>query len=235
MFAGVAQYCPKSGYSAVGYQNIGFNDTGWMMTVGVQFSNMQTADGSFDVGEQAFSKVAVEGDQMIAFDGNQWNIHQWDKQAEGEGWVLTPSDGGDQEAVASVNIKKGGLVYYVPAGDTELPVSGQVAPLGEQSVTFDMDGGDWIFPIANPFPVDTKWGDLNTFTAEGDQLIAFDGNQWNINQWDKQAEGEGWVLTPSDGSEQQLINDEDEVILPAGTGAYIVPTETKTWTVTIGK
>ena len=90
-----------------------------------------------------------------------------------------------------------------------------------------------MFPLVNPYPVDTTWGDINVFTKEGDQIITLDGDAWNLTQYDRQADGNGWVVTPADGSAQEFINDDGEVIIPAGGSVYYIPTETVTWTVTL--
>ena len=221
--------------NVVGYAQSGFDQGGWMIPVGVAFSNLGSQDGSFTIGEEAFAGAAQEGDQMVTFDGDLWNINQYDKSGSGEGWVLTPADGGDQEVVQSITLAKGGFVYYVPVSGEELTIAGEVAnPSEAQSVTFDLNNaaGQWMFPLVNPFPVDTTWGEINAFTKEGDQIITFDGDYWNVNQYDRNADGEGWVLTPADGGDQEVINDDTAIVIPAGAAVYYIPTETVTWTVT---
>lgn len=207
-----------------------------MIPVGVAFSNVGAQDGSYIIGETAFTGTAAEGDQMITFDGDFWNVNQYDKGGANEGWVLTPADGGDQELVESISLAKGDFVYYIPMNSEKLTISGEVSdPSAAQSVTFDLDNeaGQWMFPLVNPFPVDTTWGEINTFTSEGDQILTFDGDYWNINQYDKGGEGEGWVLTPADGGDQVLVNDDETVLIPAGGAVYYIPMQTTTWTVTL--
>ena len=220
--------------NVVGYQNVGFDKSGWMMNVGVQFSNIGAEGGAFTLADSFFGNEAAEGDQVIALDADAWNLSQWDKLAKGEGWMLTPADGGDFEFVDALSAKKGDLVYYIPSAASELTVAGEVAQ-GSQSVTFDPANelGQWMFPLANPFPIDTTWGDLNTFTKEGDQLIALDGDAWNLSQYDRLADGEGWMLTPADGGEFEFLNNEEDVVIPAGGAMYYIPVEAVTWTVTL--
>ena len=231
--AGMGAFALESA-NIVGYQNVGFDKTGWMMNVGVQFSNIGAEGGAFTLDDAFFGNTAAEGDQIITLDGDAWNLAQYDKLAVGEGWILTPADGSSAEMIASLSASKGDLLYYIPASAAELTVAGEVAT-GTQSVTFDTanEAGQWLFPLANPFPVDTTWGDLNTFTAEGDQLIALDGDAWNLAQYDRLADGEGWILTPADGSAAEIINNEEAVIIPAGGAMYYIPTATTTWTVTL--
>ena len=205
-----------------------------MIPVGVAFSNIGAQGGEYTIGEKTFSGVAEEGDQMLTFDGDSWNINQYDKQGVGGGWYLTPADGSDPEVVESITLAKGGFVYYVPVSGEELTIAGEIAnPSESQSVTFDLDNeaGQWMFPLVNAFPVDTTWGEINTFTKEGDQIITFDGDYWNINQYDRQGDGDGWYLTPADGSDPEIVNDDTAIAIPANSAVYYIPTETVTWTV----
>ena len=206
------------------------------MNVGVAFSNVGAADGAFTLDDKFFGGAAAEGDQIITLDADAWNLAQYDKQGTGAGWVLTPADGSAQEFVASVKAKKGDMLYYIPTVASDMTVAGEVADLeAAQSITFDVnnEAGQWMFPLVNPYPVDTTWGDINVFTKEGDQIITLDGDAWNLTQYDRQADGNGWVVTPADGSAQEFINDDGEVIIPAGGSVYYIPTETVTWTVTL--
>ena len=206
------------------------------MNVGVAFSNVGAADGAYTLDDTFFGGAAAEGDQIITLDADAWNLAQYDKQGTGAGWVLTPADGSEQEFVASVKAKKGDMLYYIPTVTSDMTVAGEVADhRSAQSITFDVnnEAGQWMFPLVNPYPVDTTWGDINVFTKEGDQIITLDGEAWNLTQYDRQADGNGWVVTPADGSAQEFINNDKEVIIPAGGSVYYIPTETVTWTVTL--
>ena len=224
--------------NVVGYQNITFDKSGWMMNIGVQFSNVQSEDGTWTNGDTFFGTTATEGDQIFTLDANAWNLSQYNKKGVNLGWVLIPADGSASEYFAAIKGSKGDLYYYIPLdADTtsDVLVSGQVAPVGEQSVTFDVDNADgqWMFPLVNPFPIATSWGDLNAFTKEGDQLFTLDGDAWNLNQYNRKGDGLGWVLIPADGSASESITDDTIIAIPAGGAAYYVPMETVTWTVTL--
>ena len=209
------------------------------MNIGVQFKNMNSEDGSFTLDENLFGGTSVEGDQVITLNAKAWNLDTYDKQVSGEGWAWIPASGDPQEFVASLRVNKGDFVYYIPSVDntaTSIPVSGAIAELGEQSVTFEVSedpDAQWMFPLVNPFPIDTTWGDLNAFTKEGDQIVLLDANAWNLDTYDRQPDGEGWALIPADGSAQEIINEPTKVFLKAGEAAYYIPTETVTWTVTL--
>ena len=220
----------------VGYAQSGFDQSGWMIPVGVAFSNVASQDGSFVLDDNFFAGTAQEGDQIITLDAEAWNLNQYDKQGLGGGWYFTPADGSDPEFIESITLAKGDLIYYIPDSDEELTIAGKVAnPSTEQSITFNLENeeGKWMFPLVNPFPVDTTWGEINTFTFEGDQIIIFDGEAWNLNQYDRQIDGAGWYLTPADGSAPEFVNDEEAIAIPAGGAVYYIPTQTTTWTVTL--
>ena len=222
----------------MGYQNIGYDKSGWMMNVAVQFDNVESEDGSFEIGEKVFNVTATENDQIFTLDAAAWNLSQSDKLGVDLGWIMYPADGGACEYFAAIRQKRGDFVYYVPYETSSVPevlVSGAVAKLGEQSVKFEPTDENWMFSLVNPFPIDTTWGDLNTFTKENDQIFSLDAVAWNIKQYDRQPDGCGWLLTPADGSPTEYITDESAVALKAGEAAYYVPagTETVTWTVTL--
>ena len=222
--------------NTVGFQNIQFDQTGWMMNVGVQFSNIAAANGAFTIDDNFFAGTATEGDQIITLEADAWNLNQYDKAGTGAGWVLTPADGSDSEVVQSISIAKGDFFYYIPVSATEVNVAGQVADTDvAQSITFDLNNaaGQWMFPLVNPYPVDTTWGEINAFTKEGDQIIALNGDAWNLDQYDRAGDGQGWVLTPADGSDSELITDDTAIAIPAGGAVYYIPTTTVTWTVTL--
>lgn len=207
-----------------------------MMNVGVAFSNIGAQDGAYTINDTFFSGAAAEGDQIITLEAEVWNLNQYDKLGVGNGWVLTPADGSDSEVIQNIALAKGDFMYYIPAEASEVNIAGRVADTtAAQTVTFDLDNeeGQWMFPLVNPYPVETTWGEINTFTKEGDQLIALNGEAWNLDQYDRLADGNGWVLTPADGSDSELIKDDEAIAIPAGGAVYYIPVETVTWTVTL--
>ena len=220
----------------VGYQTTGFDKSGWMMNVGVAFSNVGAADGAFTLDDTFFGGAAAEGDQIITLDADAWDLNTYDKLGAGNGWTLTPPGGADSEYLTSVKVPKGALLYYIPVEATSVNVAGEVADTtAPQTVTFDLsnEAGQWMFPLVNPYPVDTTWGDLNTFTKEGDQIITLDADMWDLNTYDRLGDGKGWVLTPPGGADSEYITDDTLIAIPAGGAVYYIPTETVTWSVTL--
>ena len=220
--------------NVVGYQNNEFDASGWMINVGVAFSNVGSVDGSFTLDDSFFSGEATEGDQFITLDADLWDLYTYEKAPAGDGWLVVAPDG-SSEIVAGITFSKGDMLYYIPVVATTATVAGQVADTTQpQSVTFDVNNaeGKWMFPLVNPYPIDTTWGDLNAFMNEGDQLIMLDADLWDLYTYEKAPAGDGWLVVAPDGS-SEIINDEDAVALPAGNAAYYIPTQTVTWTVTL--
>lgn len=243
MIAAAAALCATVGFSdgiessnIVGYQTTGFDKSGWMMNVGVAFSNVGAADGAYTLDDTFFGGAAAEGDQIIILDADAWNLTQYDKLGAGDGWLISPADGSTPEQIVSVKAGKGDMLYYIPTMATDVNVAGEVADTtAAQTVTFDLDNpdGQYMFPLVNPYPIATTWADLNTFTKEGDQLFALDGDAWNLIQYDRLGDGDGWLLSPADGSTPEVVNNPEEVAIPAGGAVYYIPVETVTWTVTL--
>ena len=240
MFAAAAALCATAGFcvesaNIVGYQTTGFDKSGWMMNVGVAFSNVGAADGAYTIDDAFFGGAAAEGDQIITLDADAWDVNTYDKQGAGNGWMLIPAGGGTPEIVSSIKMGKGDMLYYIPTVATDVNVAGEVAdPTAAQSITFDLgnEAGQWMFPLVNPYPVDTTWGELNAFTKEGDQIVSLDADMWDLNTFDRQGDGNGWLLIPAGGT-PEIINDPTAVAIPAGGSVYYIPTETVTWTVTL--
>lgn len=237
----VFYFCATVGLAAiesaniVGYQNLQFDKSGWMINAGVAFSNVG-ADGTFTIDDTTvFGNPACEGDQIVTLDAELWDLNTIEKAPEGEGWIIMAAGGAMPEQVDSMSFKKGDMIYFIPAEETQLTIAGQVAALGEQSITFDLENeeGQWMFPLVNPFPVATTWKDLDAFCNEGDQLITLDADMWDLNTFEKAPEGEGWILMPAGGGMPEAITDDTAIAIPAGGSAYYIPVETVTWTVSL--
>ena len=149
----------------MGYQNIGYDKSGRMMNIAVQFNNVESEDGSFEIGESVFNVTATEGDQIFALDASAWDLDQSDKLGEGLGWILYPAgDSDNYEQFKAIKKSRGDFVYYIPTAASAVPevlMSGAVAKLGEQTVTFEKTETEWLFSLVNPFPIDTTWGGVN--------------------------------------------------------------------------
>ena len=197
-----------------------------MYSVGVSFINIDSEDGGYTIDEDVFGLAKEEGDQLYTWDQELWNLNQFDALAAGEGWVATWADT-TTEVLQSVKIGKNGQVWVIPLSEG-VRIAGAIAASGTQTITFEPTDEVYMFPIANPFPIETTWGDLNTFTQEGDQLYTWDADLWNLNQFD--AVDNGWIATWADTS-SELLDDDSAVVLKVGEGGQFIPVDATSWTV----
>jgi hypothetical protein len=226
--------------NTVGYitQSLGTDE--YVHTVGVSFKECGVAGGAYTVGTTIFSADAVGGDMIYVFDPNNWDLSGYTFNGfDGEtslGWYYLGADG-TEATVASFTVEKGEVVYFQPADAmSDATVSGEVESGTSASVTFDLTSGDYVFPLVNPFPIDTTLGDLETFAASGDMIYVFDADNWDLSGYTFNGfEGgvsAGWYYLGADGTEDTITNS-STVVLPAGQGAFFQPNATCTWTVTL--
>ena len=218
--------------NTVGYITQSLGEGEYVHTVGVSFKACGVASGDYTVETQIFSVGAAAGDMVYIFDPNNWDLSSYTFNGfDGNtslGWFYAGADG-TLDTVASFDVQKGEVVYFQPADMvTDATVSGEVEAGTSASVTFDLSGGDFVFPLVNPFPVATTLGDLETFAAAGDMVYAFDAQNWDLasytfNGFDGNV-SQGWFYAGADGT---------MVILPAGQGAFFQPGVTCTWTKTL--
>ena len=112
--------------NVVGYQNIGFDKSGWMMNVGVQFSNIGAEGGAFTLDDAFFGNAAAEGDQVVTMNADAWDVNIYDKLGAGLGWVITP------QAAARLNQLNQSVQPKVICFITSLPL--QVSSLSREKL-----------------------------------------------------------------------------------------------------
>lgn len=226
--------------NTVGYIQQSLGEGEYVHTVGVSFKNCGVASGAYTIGTQIFGATAAEGDMIYVFDPNNWDLSGYTFNGySGEtslGWFYSGADG-TTDTVASFDVQKGEVVYFQPADMmTDATVSGEVESGSSFSVTFDLNSGDFVFPLVNPFPVATTLGDLETFVSEGDMVYVFDAMNWDLSGYTFNGfvggVSQGWFYSGADGT-TDTITDSSTVILPAGRGAFIQPGATCTWTKTL--
>ncbi len=226
--------------NTVGYIQQSLGEGEYVHTVGVSFKNCGVASGAYTIGTEIFGTTAAEGDMIYVFDPNNWDLSNYTFNGfNGDtslGWFYAGADG-TMDTVASFEVQKGDVVYFQPADAvTAATVSGEVEPGSSASVTFDLSGGDFVFPLVNPFPVATTLGDLEAFAAAGDMVYAFDAQNWDLSNYTfngfENNVSLGWFYAGADGT-MDTVTDSSLVILPAGQGAFFQPGATCTWTVTL--
>lgn len=173
----------------------------------------------------------VDGDQIYVFNSEFFNYDVY-TFTEGIGWLCTPGDLVSEDYLVdgfSFNANEDCFVYPYDPSTCKLSISGEVAPSGKQTIPFNIDD-DYIFPFANPFPVDTKFSDL-TFAEEGDQVYVFNPEFFNYDVYTF-TEGIGWLCTPGDLVSEDYLVDDDFVVLKAGEGGMLYPTDSRVWEIT---
>ena len=238
MTVAAAALCAAVGYGAdaiesqvVGFQSYNAAVSDDMSTIGVAFANTAVADGDYVISDKIFNRDVEDSDQFLVWDNDMYNLINY-TYYDGVGWVVTWADG-SEEAVEgnAITIKKGQVIWFLPVTpDADTIVTGNVAPSGTQTLTFTPGGdeGD-CFAFVNPFPVDTKFADLTTFCEDSDQFLLWDNANYNLINY-TYYDGVGWVITDALGAETAAS--EEDIAIPAGQGAYFLPCEERTWTVT---
>ena len=215
--------------NVVGYQSYDASATDDMATIGVAFSNVGAVGGAYTVSDTIFGRTVEDGDQILIWDNAAYNLINY-TYYDGFGWDLLDAYGDDQGFLPSITVEKGQVLWYLPVDPTTaVNVSGEVAASGSQTLTFDLNDSD-CFAFVNPFPKDTLFSDLTAFCEDGDQFLLWDNAAYNLINYTFY-DGFGWDVLDANGDDQGFAS-ESAVAIPAGSGAYFLPADTRTWTVT---
>ena len=213
--------------NVVGYQTYDASLTDDMATIGVAFSNVGAASGDYVITTTMFGRDVEDNDQILLWDNDNYNLINY-TYYDGLGWTMTDALGNESPA-ASITVSKGQVLWFLPNDPANaVSVSGEVAASGTQTLTFSLSDGD-CFSFVNPFPKDTLFSELTTFCADSDQFILWDNANYNLVNY-TYYDGLGWTITDAFGDETAAV--ETDVAIPAGTGAYFLPADDRTWTVT---
>ena len=230
--------------NTVGFKTYKFaNEGDYIHNIGVAFKNCGTVDGSYTVTTKLFDTNLNDGDALLIFNPDAYNYDFYTYMADTDGqgtpgFYVTFGDlVSDDAYVYSINVSKGDNILYMPAGGNDVSQSGEVEQSGTATVTFTVEGSDYIFPIANPFPIETKFSDL-TMLVDGDALLIFNPDAYNYDFYTYMADTDGqgtpgFYITWGDlVSEDSYLTNQNAVILAIGQGALYMPTASRTWTVT---
>jgi len=229
--------------NVVGYQTYSFTAADdYIHNIGVAFRNLGSADGSYTITTNLFDTTLQSGDALLIFNPDAYNYDFYtymDTDGNGTmGFYVTFGDlVSDDAYVYEITVNKGDNILYMPVNLNDVSVSGEVEASGTATVTFTPNETDYIFPIANPFPVETKMSDL-TCLQNGDALLIFNPEAYNYDFYtymDTDGNGTmGFYVTWGDlVSEDSYITDPNTVILAAGQGGLYMPADARTWTVTV--
>ena len=215
--------------NVVGYESYDASQTDDMATIGVAFSDVGSVGGAYTITDTMFGRTVEDNDQILLWDNDAYNLVNY-TYYDGLGWALTDAYGDDQGIVPSITVEKGQVLWFLPADPANgMNVSGEVAASGSQTLTFDLSVSD-CFTFVNPFPKDTLFSDLTAFCDDGDQFLFWDNAAYNLINY-TYYDGLGWAITDAYGVDQGIAAESD-VAIPAGSGAYFLPTDDRTWTVT---
>ena len=230
--------------NTVGYKSYAFTNEGdYIHNIGVAFKNLGAVDGSFTVTTKLFDTDLQDGDALLIFNPDAYNydFYTFAADTDGQGtpgfYVVFGDLVSPDAYVYSINVAKGDNILYMPAGGNGVSQSGEVEQSGTATVTFTVEGSDYIFPIANPFPIETKFSDL-TMLVDGDALLIFNPDAYNYDFYTYTADTDGagtpgFYITWGDlVTEDSYLTDQNAVILTVGQGALYMPTGSRTWTVT---
>ena len=174
----------------------------------------------------------LNGDAFYVFNSEFFNYDTY-TYMDGLGWICTPGDGETPDYPMdgfAFNTGDDFMLYPYDPEACKFSIAGEVAPSGKQTITFDLND-DYIFPLSNPFPIDTKLSDL-TFAGNGDALYVFNPEVFNYDTYTYMT-GLGWICTPGDGETPDYSVDDDLVVLKAGQGGMLYPYDSRVWEVTL--
>ena len=223
--------------NVVGYvtrgPNVGAGE--FMANIGVPLMNMNTSDGSYGVTNSIFQYTCQANDSVYIFNPVNYDFDIYTFNGVGAGWFVLWSDG-SSSTIPSYTVHVGDNVFFVPQNGTNaVTIAGQVKSSGTQSVVFDQSLG-YMFPIANPFPIDTRLSDLQTFVQANDAIYVFNQINYDFDIYTYNGIGLGWFVLWSNGTSSTIM-DSSTVLLPTGKGGFYMPNgaapSIRTWNVTL--
>lgn len=226
--------------NVVGYQQFAGD---WISSVGAAFKPVAAEGWTNET--TVFGNDVATDDVVYMFNPEVWDLDYYqfagfDGEGASLGWGYYTTDAETGEQVASViksfDTAKGDQIYFQPTdGISGLTIAGEVADTKGATVT--IAEGEWIATLMNPYPVNTTLADLETFFKTDDVLYVFNPMVWDLDYYQFGGEGNGWgyySTNPEDGEPTaELITDTSLVVLPAGVGGYIQPSDTdgRVWNV----
>ncbi len=219
----------------VGYQSydIDFEAEEYMVTIAPQFNNVGKDTGSWTITDTLPDGTAIcDSDQVLIFDPMWYNLKICAWSESDKAWLITEADLETQTTSESITIEKGQVYYYMGANASQ-KIFGEVESAASKTITFDPDE-NYLFPLVNPYPVDTMLSDINSFCGDADQILVFDQAWYNLKIYAWSESDGAWLVTEADLETQSMITLSEAasvVLLPAGEGAFFMPAELRTWTV----
>lgn len=233
--------------NTVGYQQFTvLDDVNPYVTGGAAFTQINGGT-KWTCETQLFGTDVFEGDQIMIFQPDFWDLENLQYLGAGNGWQhmsVDPDTWADiNEVIQNFKLDSFVALTYQPNDCVSgLNVAGQVVDLSKPAV-WSIENDVYYAPIMNPYPIDTTLGDLETFVQDGDQIYFFRPDFWDLENFQFLGDGNGWQHMSVDTSTwediNEIITDKDYVILKAGHGATFQPADAATgarvWEVSLKK
>lgn len=225
--------------NVVGYKTYSLdleNPDDYIHNMGIQFSDV--AGQAYTITDSIFGTALNADDTIFVFDPYYYGYTLYtyaEIEAGVMGFSVMYADGSQGEPIYSLTVNKGDNILYMPVALEVTPcVSGEIQASGTATLEFVLEGEDYIFPITNPFPRETKLSDLTCLEAD-DTIFVWDSFYYGYTLYtyaEIEAGVMGLVVMYADGSQGEPITDTSTVIFGEGQGGLYMPTGDRTWTVT---
>lgn len=228
MLAGLVSAAVES-INAVGY--VTHDDGGASENVANVLRDMNTVNGDVTVTSSLWGYEFQTNDQILQMNLLWGDFDVYTYKGAGS-WDAAYADG-TPGVVTSFMILSGSNFSFVPAdGLTSLTCVGEVASAGTKNIVFDGTVTD-NWQIANPFPIETTFGDLASFFDVNDQILRMNLLWGDLDVFTYKGAG-SWDAAYADGT-PGTVTDPLEVVLPVGKGAFYISgaSQVNTWTVTL--
>ena len=215
--------------------------------VGVNFSNVGVAGGSYTVTDKLFSTDILNGDACMIFNPAAYN-YDWYQYSDDigtgkPGWMIQDMETFAYDFVESFEVKPGDSLVFMGAAPA-VTVAGEVADLKGASRTFICDPAsanpdETLMPIANPFPIDTPAKMLEGFIVNGDAIMIWNDSAYNYDWYqysdDIGTGNPGWMIQNMETFEYTFDDSPNFIVLPAGHGGIFMPAVggTRVWEVSL--
>ena len=238
-------------------QTVGYTitESNWLQPIGVAFKAINQT-GKWTNVDTVFGQPVATADSIMVLNLEKFDYDTYQYQGKGKGWIYSTPD---QEAqienpeadpieIPVESFETGisdGLMYMPADGISTLTVAGETEDVKQtQTVEFS---GNWIYEFVNPFPIDTKLVELETFFKTADSLMVLNVDKFDFDTYLYLGDSKWEYSTPD--QEAQIENPEADpivipvednsiVVMPANTSALFMPSDSSvdyTWEVTLGE
>ena len=225
--------------NVVGYKTYALNledENDYVHNMGIQFSDV--AGEAYTITDSIFGTALNIDDVIFVFDPAYYGytLYTYGEVETGVmGFTVMFADGTWGDPIYSLTVNKGDNILYMPVALEVKPcVSGEIQASGTATLEFTLTEEDYIFPITNPFPMETKLSDLSCLQID-DSLFVWDSLYYGytLYTYGEVATGVmGLTVMYADGTWGEPITDTSTVIFKEGQGGLYMPVGDRVWSVT---